>query len=308
MKQTILLSLIIVVGSAWFTELKAQTLADLTTEYKTKRTAGLTGLNDAFKKQLEVVKKVQMEAGNLAGANATNAAIAGLTTAPGKLTAAPDASAAGLPPEAGRILADHSAKVCAGVIGLNKLYIPKYEALKVILLQSGDLDSANAAAAKVTQLNEEITTLTPLATAKEKPGGNAAPSDKPFTVEGYVDGNTELHITKDGFYWAVLGGQAKVGINGKNEEPCYVNGSRWKLKWRTQGDRGPDMCDVYPLPTPSLDLVAEVVSTTAGRYGKKTERAPISTSAKGDHFVILIPDPEGGSMWYKIRVKSSKAP
>lgn len=308
MKQTTLLICCLFLVQALLTELKAQTLADLTTEYTTKRTVGLNGLNEAAKLQLEAVKKVQMALGNLTGANATNAAIAGLATTAANPAAAPDTTAEGLPAEAGQILADHSTKVCTGVVGLNKLYIPKYETLKVTLLQSGDLTAANTAATKATQLNEEITTLTPRAITKDKSGKEAAPADKPFTIEGYVDGNTELHISKEGFYWAVLGGEAKVGMNDNQNEPCYVNGSRWKPKWRTPGTRGPDMCDIYPFPTQSPDLTAEVVSTAAGRYGKKTERAPISTSLKGDHFVISIPDPEGGAAWYKIRVKSSKTP
>lgn len=306
MKQTSLLFCCLLLAQVLPTALKAQALADLTTEYIAKRSTGVNGLNDVFKKQLEVVKKAQMANGNLEGANATNAAIDGLAATAGNPSTAPNTTVKDLPPEAGRILSEHSAKVCAGVVGLNKLYIPKFESLKVTLLQAGDLTSANAAAARATQLSEEITTLTPLTASKDKPGENA-PSDKGFTVEGYVDGNTELHITKDGFYWAVLGGEAKVGIDGDKKEPCYVNGSRWKLQWRTQGDRGPDMCDVYPMPTQSPNLTAELVSTSNGRYGKKTVRAPISTSVKGDHFVISIPDPEGGAMWYKIRVKP-KAP
>jgi hypothetical protein len=308
MKQTSLIICCLFLVQALLTELKAQTVTDLTTEYTTKRTVGLKGLNEAAKLQLEEVKKAQMVLGNLAGANATNAAIAGLATTAGNPAAAPDTTTEGLPAEAGHILADHSTKVCAGVVGLNKLYLPRYEALKLALLQSGDLTAANAAAAKYTLLNEEITALTPLATAKDKSAKEAVPADKPFIVEGYVDGNTELHVTKTGFYWAVLGGEAKIGMNDNQNEPCYVNGSRWKLKWRTPGTRGPDMCDIYPFPTQSPDLTAEVVSTSEGRYGKKTERAPISTSLKGDHFVISIPDPEGGAAWYKIRVKSSKAP
>ena len=115
-------------------ELKAQSLADLNTEYSAKRTAGLNGLNENARLQLEAVKKAQMATGNLAGANATNTAVAGLATTAGNPAVAPDTTAEGLPPQAGSILADHSAKVCAGVVGLDKLYIPKYEALKVALL------------------------------------------------------------------------------------------------------------------------------------------------------------------------------
>ena len=296
----------LLLGRASHAELKAQSLADLNTEYSAKRTAGLNGLNENARLQLEAVKKAQMATGNLAGANATNTAVAGLATTAGNPAVAPDTTAEGLPPQAGSILADHSAKVCAGVVGLDKLYIPKYEALKVALLQSGNLDAANAAAAKATQLNEEITTLTPLAAAKSKPGKNATP-EKTLTVEGYVDGNTELHITKEGIFWAVVGGESKVGMNDGAKEASFVNGSRWKPKWRTPGDHGPDMSDVFPIATQSPDLIAETASVSRERFGKDSPRTPISTSVTGDHFVISIKDPENGAMWYKIRIKSAKS-
>ncbi len=306
--KRLIMTCLLFLGHFFLEDLHAETLAELNTEYTAKRTSGLQRLNDAAKVQLEVVKQGQMSAGSLAGANATNAAIADLPTIAANPAKAPNTTAESLPPEAGRILTDHSSKVCAGVVGLNKLYIPRYEALKTVLLQQGDLNAANAADGKAKEMNQENSVLTPMMTAKDNSSGKDASADKPFTIEGYVDGNTELHITKEGFYWAVIGGEAKVGMNDDNHEPCYVNGSRWKPKWRTLGTRGPDMCDLYPFPIRSLDLTAEVVSTTNARYGKAQIRAPISSGLKGDHFVVNVPDPEGGAAWYKIRLKPVGTP
>ncbi len=288
-------------------QLQAATLVDLNAEYAAKRSSGLQRLNEATKLQLEAVKRAQMSAGNLAGANATNAIITGLPAITAAPAAKPNTTAPDLPAEAGRILTEHSAKICAGVVGLNKLYLPKLEELKTALLKSGDLDSANAADARAKQLNDEIGTLSPLMASKEKPVGKDDAEDKPITIEGYVDGNTELHITKEGIYWAVLGGEAKVGMNDDAKDPCYVNGSRWKPKWRTQGTRGPDMCDLYPFSIRSLDLVIDSVSTTNERYGKAQMRAATSGGMQGDHYVVKIPDPEGGAAWYKIRLKPAGA-
>lgn len=284
---------------------QAETLASVTAEYDAKRLSGLQRLTDTAKTQLEAVKKAQMTIGNLDGANATNTAIGSLAATAANPAAIPDSTAAGLPAEAGAVLADHATKVCGGVVGLNKLFIPRFEALKGRLLQTGDLAGANAAVTKAKLLTDEVAQLTPLAGGVGKPAKKEAVAAF-FTIEGLVDGNTELHVTKEGIYWVVLGGEGKVGtINGGNE-PTYINGSRWKPKWRTMGDRGPDTCDVYPLPTTAPDVVAQQVSVSKERFGKNTNRTPISTSVKGDHFVITFRDPEGGGMWYKIRVQSSK--
>lgn len=302
-----LLTCLVFLSHALSGGLQALTLTDLNAEYTAKRSGGLLRLNEATKQQLEAAKKAQMSAGNLAGANSTNAIITALPTITANPAVKPNTTASDLPPEAGRILAEHSTKVCTGVVGLNKLYVPKFEDLKTTLLKSGDLDNANAAAARAKQLTEEIDALTPMMAGKDKPVGKDETEDKPITIEGYVDGNTELHITKEGIYWSVLGGEAKVGMNDDAKDPCYVNGSRWKPKWRTQGTRGPDMCDLYPFPLKSLDLVVDSVSTTHERYGKVQVRTATTGGMKGDHYVVNIPDPEGGAAWYKIRLKSAAA-
>ena len=159
---------------------------------------------------------------------------------------------------------------------------------------------ANAADAKVKELRDEVQLLTP---SKAGTNGKAEVADS-FTVEALIDGNTELHITKDGIYWMVPGGEAKPGLHEGSKEATYVNGSRWKPLWRVKGDRGPDTSDIFPIKSTSPKLVAETVLVSEKRFGKNETRTPVASSIKEDHFVVTIRDPEGGSRWYKIRIKS----
>ena len=100
------------------------------------------------------------------------------------------------------------------------------------------------------------------------------------------------------------GGEAKPGLHEGSKEATYVNGKRWKPVWRVEGTRGPDTCEVFPIKTTSPKLVAETLLVSKERFGKNEQRTPIQTSIKDDHFVVTIRDPEGGSRWYKIRIKS----
>lgn len=133
-------------------------------------------------------------------------------------------------------------------------------------------------------------------------------SSDSFTVEGYVDGNTKLQITKEGIFWDVGRGNAKVGRNAQHKDPCYVNGNRWDPKWSMPGDRGPDTCEIFPLPTKSPFLAAELVSASTERAGTGISRSKIITTVDQDQLVIHIPDPEFGAVWYKIRVTSAIPP
>jgi len=50
--------------------------------------------------------------------------------------------------------------------------------------------------------------------------------------------------------------------------------------------------------------MAETVNVSRERFGRNETRTPVLTSIKDDHFVVTIRDPEGGSRWYKLRIKS----
>lgn len=265
-------------------------------EYETKRTEGLNRLKELAKAQLQVVLKDQMSEGKLEEANAINKVVAALPITTQENATPP----ARLPSMAAVVLKDHTSKVFAGISGLNNQFIPRLDKVKVELLKSGDLDGANAADVKIRELREEAAKLVP---PKLAPGARQETVEN-FTVEAQIDGNTELHVTKEGIYWTVPGGEAKPGLHDGANEPTYVNGARWKPKWRAQGTRGPDTSEVYPVKTTSPKLMAETMLVSSERFGKNENRTPIATSVKEDHFVVTIRDPEGGSRWYKIRIKS----
>ena len=265
-------------------------------EYEAKRKEGVGRLADEATTQLGVVLKTQMSEGKLEAANAINKAIASLPITTHEKANLPD----GLPAAAVSVLKEHAQKTFAGIHGLNQLYIPKLEKVKVELLKSGDLAGANLTEAKIRGLREEAETLVPV----KIPSGKQEEIADSFTVEALIDGGTQLHVTKEGIYWMVPGGEAKPGLHEGSKEATYVNGSRWKPVWRLAGTRGPDTCEVYPIKTTSPKLVAETVLVSKERFGRNEQRTPIQTSVKDDHLVVTIRDPEGGSRWYKIRIKS----
>ena len=264
-------------------------------EYNAKRTEGLGRLKSQAKTQLEEVLKDQMQAGNLEEANAINKLIAALpVTSPDK--ADPPEK---LPSAAVLVLKDHVSKAFAGICGLNQQFIPRLDKVKVDLLKLGDLAGANATEAKLRELREEAELLLP----KKAPGDRNEPVSE-FTVEALIDGGSQLHVTPDGIYWMVPGGEAKPGKHEGANEGTYVNGSRWKPNWRLDGDRGPDTSDVYPIKTTAPKVTVETVNVSKKRFGKNETRTPVVSSVKDDHFVVTIRDPEGGSRWYKLRIKS----
>lgn len=263
-------------------------------EYTAKRSEGVKKLAEIAKNELLAIQQQAMKAGNLEATNAITLAVAQLPITSHEKATPPE----GVPPAAVKAMKDHATKVFAGISGLNAQFIPRIEKVKSELLKSGDIAGANAAASKAQELKDEVEKLAPTKTAA---GGKAEES---FTVEALIDGGSELHITKEGLYWMVPGTEAKPGLHEGSNEATYVNGSRWKPKWRVKGDRGPDTSDVYLIKTTSPKLVAETVKVSRERFGKNESRTPVATSIKDDHFVVTIRDPEGGSRWYKLRIKS----
>jgi hypothetical protein len=264
-------------------------------EYNAKRTEGLGRLKDQAKTQLEGVLKDQMQAGKLDEANAINKLIATLPVTSPEKAIPPEK----LPSAAVLVLKDHTSKAFAGISGLNEQFIPRLDKVKVDLLKLGDLAGANATEAKIRELREEADLLKP---TKKTPGKEDEVVAE-FTVEALIDGGSQLHVTKDGIYWMVPGGEAKPGKHEGANEGTYVNGSRWKPNWRLEGDRGPDTSDVYPIKTTAPKVTVETVNVSKTRFGRNENRTPVISSVKDDHFVVTIRDPEGGSRWYKLRIK-----
>ena len=173
-------------------------------EYRAKREEGVKRLAESAKAQLLAIQQAQMQAGNLEATNAVTKAMAQLPiTSPEKAD-----PPAGVPTAAVSALKDHANKVFAGISGLNAQFVPRLEKVKTELLKSGDVAGANAADAKVRELKEEALKLTPPKT----PAGRKPEAEESFTVEALIDGGTELHITKEGIYWMVPGGEAKPEI------------------------------------------------------------------------------------------------
>lgn len=295
MKIFYILSLLIQLVTVGYSQ-QASTLDSVLAEYKAKKSEGIKRLADAAKDELGRIQKAQMQSGRLPEANAISAAILKLpiTTPEGAIP--PD----GLPAEAIVVLRDHTFKVFAGITGLNKIFIPRFDKLKDMLLKAGDLNGANSALTKAKELADENIGLSPanvLTARGETPA-------QPITVEALIDGNTELHITSEGLYWSQAGGQAKPGLHEGKNEPTYVNGSRWKPKWRTKGSAGPDVCEVYAISTTAPNLTFETVQISDERFGKNEPRTPVSGAVKDNHYIITIKDPENGSRWYKLRINS----
>lgn len=206
-----------------------------------------------------------------------------------------------MPPEAALVWKDHTRKVFAGITGLNNQFIPRLEKVKVDLLKAGDLPGANAADKRIKDMTAETERLQ---LPKEPAPGGKAEAMTSFTVEALIDGGSELHVTKEGIQWVVPGGEAKPGLHVGNNEPTYVNGARWKPKWKVAGERGPDASEVYPIKTNAPKLMVETVLVSKERFGKHDDRTPVASSVKDGHFIVTIRDPEGGSRWYKVRIRT----
>jgi len=130
------------------------------------------------------------------------------------------------------------------------------------------------------------------------------PSDTPavqtITVQAYVDGPSELHVKAEGVYW-INGDNAKPGRLDGAKFPTYINGEVWFPLWHKQReDRGADKSFLHVIASGSLDFDCKLVSVG---YTKDdagiVKRSPIQCGLEGGEYVIHIPDPEAGAMWYK---------
>ncbi len=133
----------------------------------------------------------------------------------------------------------------------------------------------------------------------------AEPATYEVTIEALVDGPSTLHFTKTGFFWQNEG-NAKPGRHDAHNEPTYVNSRPWTPKWRKpEKERGDDTSDTFPWVIGSLELECELVAVTRERGGSGIEkRTPLERKRDGGEYTVRIPDPEGGSRWYRIVVRA----
>ena len=271
---------------------------DVLKEYETKRAGGVRGLVDAAKERLEGIKKERMQAADLDSVNALVEAIRDADKSP----QAPEKKDA-LPAEAKAVVEELAQRVNAGIAGLNQIYVTKLDAVKTTQLKSGNLEAANLASAKISELSEEIKTLAPAAAPDQAPAAGPARKFEAVVVDALVDGNSELHVTKDGLRWVHKGSFAKPGLWEKGKtQSTYINGKAWEPTWQLPDTRVADVSDVFPLPTPAPKVVVELISTSTKRGGKNENKGTLAVQPKENHVVVGIPDPAGGGRWYRLRI------
>jgi hypothetical protein len=128
-------------------------------------------------------------------------------------------------------------------------------------------------------------------------------------VEALIDGDSELHLSRKGFFW-VSGRAAKPGKHGGRDEPTYINDKKWLPVWGKPGeDQGPDRSQTYPFPLGRLGFDVEIANISQSRGGPGGEpRDPVSVRCRIDEQVIFIPDTQEGSRWYTLRLFHRPAP
>ena len=118
-------------------------------------------------------------------------------------------------------------------------------------------------------------------------------------IEVLIDGHDELHLTRKTLWW-VSKGDAKPGLHRGTPQPTTVNGKAWQPKWRKAGARGADRTEPLAINLKKLDFRIKVISITnkRGQTGI-AKRSPIKLRHEKEKLVVSIPDPQGGSMWYR---------
>jgi len=63
----------------------------------------------------------------------------------------------------------------------------------------------------------------------------------------------------------------------------------------------------YSIAMKTIELEFELLAVTAERGGVGIEkRSPVTAGPEERHFVVRIPDPEGGGRWYKFAIRKKK--
>ena len=124
-------------------------------------------------------------------------------------------------------------------------------------------------------------------------------------IEALIDGDTKLHVTRNGLYWE-NGEWKKVGRGGDVAEPTWVNGEPWMPKWRSSDqDGGYDRSELPPvtLSGPLDDYDFELVAVGPERDAWDIEkRSPVTTRRTTDEIILEFPDREPGGKWYRFEL------
>lgn len=273
----------------------AQSPAELLQEFQERRDDGVSRLAAGYAAQMQPIKQRVMAQGSLTGANALDAVIRALQSRSGAAAekAEPVEVPEGLPAEGVNLLKEHATRERAALATLAQQYRGQLEQSKAQFLRQGNLEAANAAAAAA----EKLVVLT------SPPADASATAQEPITIEAYIDGNTSLHVGKNGLHWVTRGNVAKPGLHEGSNFPTYVNKKRWVPQWQTAGSRGTDASAAYDLATAAPDLKIENIKVSKERFGRHEEgRTPVKAFVKDDQFVVEIADPEYGARWYSFRL------
>lgn len=275
----------------------AQSPVEILREFHERRDDGVSRLAAGYAAQMEPIKQRVMAQGSLAGANALDAVIRTLQSRSGAAAekAEPVEVPEGLPAEGVNLLREHAARERAALATLAQQYRGQLEQSKAQFLRQGNLEAANAAAAAA----EKLAALT----ASPAGASTATTAQEPITIEAYIDGNTSLHVGKNGLHWVTRGNVAKPGLHEGSNFPTYVNKKRWVPQWQTAGSRGTDASAAYVLATAAPHLKIENIKVSKERFGRHEEgRTPVKAFVKDDQFVVEIADPEYGARWYSFRL------
>lgn len=197
-----------------------------------------------------------------------------------------------------RIDREYEERRAKGLQMLNEQAIKDFTALQQKYTKAGDLDSAQLMQEQIDIAAKE------LAFIKRTESLRTGKAPKELIVEALIDGSTELRVTDEGIYWAILGGVAKPGRHEGQDEPTYVNGSSWRPRYEeNRQDRGTDSSAVYRVPLFPEMMKFELLMVGTARDSNGVERrSPISERRTDKEYTLVIPDNEGGSRWYKIRL------
>lgn len=142
-----------------------------------------------------------------------------------------------------------------------------------------------------------------LAEAERLAAADAGRGVRSFVVEALIDGSSTLHVTPGGIYWKSHG-VSKAGRHGGRNEPTYVDGAAWRPQWQNPAERGHDRSDPFPLRVGTVaNLQVELIGCSDRRGEQRVnKRDPIRAQVVDNEFVVTIPDNQGGSQWYRLRI------
>ncbi len=138
----------------------------------------------------------------------------------------------------------------------------------------------------------------------------AGSGDKSITIEALIDGGDELWVRPEGIFWKCLS-VAKVGKHGGKNEPTWINNLPWMPEWgKPNQERGSDRTALLPMMIGSTDFHFELLAVGKNRGAEGIEpRSPVKMRWEGKALVLLFPDAQADSRWYRLRLsKPPKSP